>query len=212
MLLAAATVITTPAFACGEITPTKQISTIVKRLAYNKSFPKESDIYSIMRIESSFDPNAMPPISYEAIDKKGVQVKGLINASSANEARTKLKKQHLRHITLKDRETSVGLMQVQNGPSDLRENIAMGVSKLREFYMITGSVEGAVKSYNTGPKNFLNKKLTVSAEAYYDKFLLQKKVYTVYAKTGKVGYLGKTLGCGKENGIPLEIQARLATR
>lgn len=209
MLLAAATVFTAPAFACGEITPNKQISKIVHRLAYNKSFPRESDIYAIMRIESSFDPNAMPPISYDAVDKKGVHVTGLINAKTPEEAKAKLKKQHLRHIELKDRETSVGVMQVQNGPKDLRENIAMGISKLREFYMITGSEEGAVKSYNIGPSNFLKGKLKVSAEAYYDKFLLQKKVYVPYAKTGKVGYLGKTLGCGKENGIPPEIQARL---
>ena len=212
MLLAAATVISTPAFACGEITPNKQISKIVHRLAYNKSFPKESDIYSIIRIESAFKEDAMPPINYEAVDKKGVHVKGLINAKNPVEARAKLKKQHLRHIELKDRETSVGIMQVQNGPKDLRENIAMGISKLREFYMLTHSEEGAVKSYNTGPYNYINGKLKVSAEAYYDKFLLQKKVYVPYAKTGKIGYLGKTLGCGRENGIPLEIQARLATR
>lgn len=209
MLLAAA-VISTPAFSCGEITPNKQVSKIVHRLAYNKSFPRESDIYSIIRIESGFNQDAMPPISYEAVDKKGAHVKGLINASSPEEAQIKLKKQHLRHVKLKDRETSVGLMQVQNGPKDLRENIAMGISKLREFYMLTGSEEGAVKSYNVGPANYLKGKLTVSAEAYYDKFLLQKKVYVPYAKTGKVGNLGKTLGCGKENGIPLEIQARLA--
>ena len=49
----------------------------------------------------------------------------------------------------------------------------------------------------------------LNAEAYYDKFLLQKRVYANYAKTGKLVSLGPTLGCGKENGIPQWLQDRL---
>jgi hypothetical protein len=157
------------AHACGEIKPTPEVNKIVKRLAY-RDFPQASDIFSIMRVESSMNPNAM---------------------------------------TDSDRESSRGLMQVQNGPMEPRLNIAMGVSLLREYFMRTHSREGAVKSYNTGPANYLGGHMKLSAEAYYDKFKLQKTVYANYAKTGKLVYLGKTLGCGKENGIPLWLQERL---
>jgi len=156
-------------FACGEITPNAQVTKIVKRLAYS-DFPKASDIFSLIRIESSYDPDA------------------------SNES---------------ERESSHGLMQVQDGPFDVEENIARGVARLREYYMLTHSKKGAVESYNIGPKNYLNHKLTLSGEAYYDKYLLQKKVYVTYEKTGKVGKLGKTLGCGKQNGIPDWLQAAL---
>jgi hypothetical protein len=208
LITAAALTLAQSALACGEIKPSPEITTIVKRLAY-KDFPQASDILSIIRIESSFNPKAAPPFSYEAT-LKGKHVKGLINAKNLSEATARLKKRHLKKIVIAERETSNGLMQVQNGSEDLRENIAMGVSLLREYYMLTKSKEGAVKSYNIGPNRYLAHKATVSSEAYYDKFLLQKKVYVPYVRTGKLISLGKTLGCGSENGIPLAIQARLS--
>jgi len=106
------------------------------------------------------------------------------------------------------RESSHGLMQVQDGPFNPRENIARGVALLREYYMLTGSAEGAVKSYNIGPANYLHGKLRPWGEAYYDKFMLQRTVYSHYPR--HLTNLGKTLGCGKENGIPRELQNRLS--
>lgn len=105
------------------------------------------------------------------------------------------------------RESSHGLMQVQDGPFNPRDNIARGVALLREYYMMTGSMEGAVKSYNIGPANYLHGKLKPWGEAYYDKFMLQRVVYSHYPR--RLTNLGKTLGCGKENGIPPELQTRL---
>jgi len=43
--------------ACGEIKPDPQVTKIVKRLAYD-DFPTASDVFSIIRIESSYDPKA----------------------------------------------------------------------------------------------------------------------------------------------------------
>jgi len=152
--------------ACGEITPSYMITKNVKRLVY-PDFPTASDVFAIMRIESSMNPNAM----------------------NHNE-----------------KESSNGLMQVQNGPMDIRRNIAMGVSLLREYYMLTGSREGAIKSYNIGPRNYLNHKLIKAGNTYYGKFLLQKVVYAHYPN-GKITLLGKHLGCGRLNSI---IDYRLA--
>lgn len=160
---------TIQAHACGEIKPTLEITKIVKRLAY-ADFPQASDIFSIMRVESSMNPRAR---------------------------------------TDNAREASRGLMQVQNGPMNPRLNIAMGVSLLREYFMLTHSREGAVKSYNIGPANYLGGHMKLSAEAYYDKFKLQKRVYERYARTDKLEYLGPTLGCGRNNGIPMWLQDRL---
>lgn len=157
------------AFGCGEITPNAQITKIVTRLAYS-DFPKASDIFSIIRNESSFNPKA----------------------HNENE-----------------RESSNGLMQVQDGSFDIHENITQGVARLREYYKLTGSIKGAVESYNIGPQNYLHKKLTISGEAYYKKFLLQKKVYADWPD-GEIVRLGKKLGCGKENGVPKWIQKALA--
>ena len=156
------------ALACGEITPNEQVTKIVTRLAYS-DFPQASDIFAIIRTESSFN----------------------ANAKNVNE-----------------RESSIGLMQVQNGSLNPRVNIAQGVAKLREYYKLTGSIKGAVESYNIGPRNYLRKKLTISGEAYYRKFLLQKKVYADWPD-GEIVSLGKHLGCGKENGVPKWIQEAL---
>lgn len=49
---------TNQALACGEITPNKEITKIVSRLAY-PDFPKASDIFSVIRIESAYRPNAV---------------------------------------------------------------------------------------------------------------------------------------------------------
>lgn len=207
IFLTALVIYSNQTFACGEITPNKEITKIVTRLAYS-DFPKASDIFAIIRIESSYDSSALPPFNYEAIDKHGKSVKGSIKAASAKEAMVKLRAQHLKSIDIDERESSVGLMQVQNGSFDLRENVAQGVAKLREYYKLTGSIKGAVESYNIGPSNFLNKKLTLSGEAYYLKYKLQKKVYGHWPER-KIVNLGKTLGCNKENGIPNWLQAAL---
>ena len=155
-----AALISTQTFACGEITPNKEITKIVTRLAY-PDFPKASDIFSIIRIESAYNPNA---------------------------------------VNINEREHSNGLMQVQNGPMKPRLNIAMGVSLLREYYMLTGSEEGAIKSYNIGPGNYLKGKIKISGQEYYNKYALQKLVYKNYPN-GEIVKLGKTLGCKKENNI-----------
>lgn len=156
------------AYACGEITPNKEITKIVTRLAYS-DFPRASDIFAVMRNESSLNPKA----------------------SNENE-----------------RESSHGLMQIKNGPFDIRQNIAQGVSALREYYVMTHSRKGAIESYNIGPQNWLHHKLIVSGEAYYDKYLLQKRVYANWPK-GKIVNLGETLGCGKDNGVPAWLQAAM---
>jgi hypothetical protein len=168
-----AALISTQTFACGEITPNKNITKLVTRLAY-QDFPKASDIFSIIRIESRYIPKA---------------------------------------VNINEREHSNGLMQVQNGPMNPRLNIVMGVSLLRKYYKITGSEEGAVKSYNIGPGNYLKGKIKVSGQEYYDKFLLQKIVYERYPK-GEIVKLGKTLGCGKENNINFtpENKAKLSRK
>jgi len=98
-------------------------------------------------------------------------------------------------INRSGREDSRGLMQVAKGPLNIRLNIAMGVSLLREYYMITHSRKGAVMSYNIGIGNYLKGRLKVSGNRYYSKFLLQRSVYEHYAKTGKLHYLGRYRGC-----------------
>lgn len=107
-------------------------------------------------------------------------------------------------INKNGREDSRGLMQVAKGPMDPRENITIGISLLREYYMITHSKEGAIKAYNIGIGNYLKGKLKVSGAEYYAKFLLQRRVYANYAKTGKLHYLGPNLGCGKLNHVVLD--------
>lgn len=116
---------------------------------------------------------------------------------------------NVKAINDNEREHSIGLMQVQSGPTNQRSNIAMGVSLLREYYKLTGSAEGAVKSYNIGPKNYLEGKLKISGQQYYDKYALQKLVYEKYPKGG-ITYLGKTLGCKKENDISFASKAQKA--
>ena len=116
-----------------------------------------------------------------------------------------------------EREDSVGLMQVQNGPEDEHTNIAMGVSLLREYYEITHSKEGASKAYNIGIGNYRRGKLLVSAAEYYEKIKLWKKVYADYPK--KMHYLGRDLGCkhiiklqsrtNRELGITLTLSSNL---
>lgn len=107
-----------------------------------------------------------------------------------------------------ERESSHGLMQVQNGPFDIHENIAQGTAKLREYFMLTHSIKGAIESYNIGPQNWLHRKLIVSGEAYYDKYSLQRRVYANYP-AGKIVNLGKSLGCGRQNGIPDWLRSAL---
>lgn len=165
------TAISTSALACGEITPNKEITKTVTRLAYS-DFPRASDVFAIMRNESSMNP-------------------------------------HARNHTV--RESSNGLMQVQNGSFNIHTNIAQGIAKLREYYKLTHSVRGAVESYNIGPRNYLNHHMILSGEAYYDKFLLQKRVYARWPH-GKIVKLGKKLGCGRDNGIPYWLQKRLAKK
>ena len=147
-------------YACGEITPSYSITELVKKLSY-KDFPTASDIFAVMRIESSMNPNA-------------------VNNNRAL--------------------PSNGLMQVQNGPMDEKYNITIGVSLLRQYFLLSGSKMGAVKSYNVGPYNFLKNKFKKSSKNYYDKFLLQKIVYIHYPY-GPLTYLGKYVGCGKKNSI-----------
>jgi len=163
------TAMTASVYACGEITPNREITKTVTRLAYS-DFPRASDVFAIMRNESSMNPLA-------------------------------------RNHTA--RESSNGLMQVQNGSFNIHTNIAQGIAKLREYYKLTHSVRGAVESYNIGPRNYLNHRLRYSGEAYYDKFLLQKRVYAHWPK-GKLVKLGKKLGCGRDNGVPYWLQKRLA--
>ena len=207
IFLTALVICTNQTFACGEITPNKEITKIVTRLAYS-DFPKAADIFAIIRNESSFDPNALPPLNYDAVDKNGKDVSGSIKATSKKIAYAKLRAKGYKSIDIDDREPSVGLMQVQNGSLDPRENVAQGVAKLREYYKLTGSIKGAVESYNIGPSNFLNKKLTLSGEAYYLKYKLQRRVY-IHWPEKKLVNLGETLGCKKENGVPDWLQAAL---
>jgi hypothetical protein len=146
---------TTGAQADCEIVPSKDVLSTVKRLAY-KDFPKAADILTIIRIESSFNSQA---------------------------------------VNTNEREQSVGLMQVNGGPIDQRLNLAMGVSLLREYYMITGSKEGAIKSYNIGIGNYMKGKLPVSGATYYAKFMSHRNAYAKY--TPATHHNGIFFGCTK---------------
>ena len=75
---------------------------------------------------------------------------------------------------------SKGIMQVNYAPFDIRENMRRGVAILREYYLITRSVEAAVKSYNIGIGNYLNGLLHTAAADYWKKFSDQIKDYEAY--------------------------------
>lgn len=89
--------------------------------------------------------------------------------------------------------SSNGIMQVNHGPFELEDNIAAGVKIARLYYRMTGSKEGATKAYNIGIGNYLNGKMTISAEEYYQKFKLARRIYEKYPR--EVRYLGNDLGC-----------------
>ena len=97
-------------------------------------------------------------------------------------------------INVNEKEKSVGLMQVNGGPMDMRLNIAMGVSLLREYYEITGSKEGAVKAYNIGIGSYLRGRFSESAASYYAKFKLHHNAYEKY--TYNTHHNGRYFGCG----------------
>jgi hypothetical protein len=105
-----------------------------------------------------------------------------------------------------EREDSVGLMQVQNGPKNERLNIAMGVSLLREYYEITHNKEAASKAYNIGIGNYSRGKLKISATNYYEKIKLWTKVYEDYPK--RMHYLGPNLGCNKYTEVDTKLQIK----
>ena len=80
---------------------------------------------------------------------------------------------------------SNGIMQVNYGPFDIRSNMIKGVILLRQYYEMTHSVIGAVKSYNIGIGNYFNGLLTKSAEDYWSKFTSQLHSYEEYERTHK---------------------------
>lgn len=80
---------------------------------------------------------------------------------------------------------SVGLMQVQGGSFDIRKNMQEGVKRLREYYLMFGSVKAAVMSYNIGPTNFRKRKYLVSGTEYWEKFSKRKSQYQTFLK-GKI--------------------------
>ena len=75
---------------------------------------------------------------------------------------------------------SRGIMQVNYAPLDVEENMRRGVKILREYYLITKSIEGAVKAYNIGIGNYLNGHLEASGEDYWGKFSGQLGFYRKY--------------------------------
>jgi hypothetical protein len=75
---------------------------------------------------------------------------------------------------------SNGIMQVNYGPFNIRENMVKGVALLREYYEMTHSVIGAVKSYNIGIGNYFDGLLKRSAEDYWMKFKSQLRSYEDY--------------------------------
>lgn len=82
---------------------------------------------------------------------------------------------HARHRSKK--EDSRGLMQVQHGPWPERENLAMGVSILRENFKRFGTREAAVKSYNLGTGAYSRGEYKNAAARYFAKF---KKAHAKY--------------------------------
>jgi hypothetical protein len=105
-------------------------------------------------------------------------------------------------VNINEREHSNGLMQVQNGPMDPKENITAGIKLLRTYYNRFHSKEAAIKSYNVGPENYARKIYMISAQEYYDKFALQRIIYSRWPKTGKLHTLGESLGCKQQNVLP----------
>ena len=83
-------------------------------------------------------------------------------------------------INRSSRQSSVGLMQVQDGSMDERANITSGVALLRKYYKITHSKEGASKAYNIGITAYMHGRHKQSAERYYRKIKLWRKVYEHY--------------------------------
>lgn len=50
---------------------------------------------------------------------------------------------------------SKGIMQVNNGPWDLAENMKAGVKLLREYFEMLGNKKAAILAYNCGPANYI---------------------------------------------------------
>jgi hypothetical protein len=128
--------ITSPILAAGFITPSSDIVKIADSLSY-KDFPRTSDILTIIRIESGFNPLAVNSVSH-------------------------------------------GIMQVNYAPFDIEENMRQGVFILRQYYLITKSIEGAVKSYNIGIGNYLKGLLPLASADYWGKFKDHIKSYQDY--------------------------------
>jgi hypothetical protein len=75
---------------------------------------------------------------------------------------------------------SNGIMQVNFGSFNIKENMTAGVKLLREYYVITETEKGAVKAYNVGIGNYLKGRLRTSSSAYFNKFKAQKAIYSQY--------------------------------
>jgi hypothetical protein len=136
LVLISVGIFTKPTMAMGFITPNNEVLKLARSLAY-KDFPRASDILTIIRIESGFNPLAINSVSN-------------------------------------------GIMQVNHAPFDVTENMRRGVALLREYYLMTKSIEGAVKSYNVGIGNYLNNIMPAAAADYWSKFSSQLKAYENY--------------------------------
>jgi len=84
------------------------------------------------------------------------------------------------------RKPSNGIMQVQNGSTDMYTNMIQGVAKLRENYVRLRSREGAVKAYNIGLTAYLKGRAKISAEEYWTKFKKREAELILYAETGNL--------------------------
>lgn len=120
------------------IEPKPEVTKLARELAY-EDFPKVSDIFTIIRIESGFNPRAKNNISN-------------------------------------------GLMQVNHGSFNIRQNMIQGVSILRQYYLMTHSKEAAIRSYNIGIGNYFNGLMKRSADDYWNKFQSQVDSYIAYEK------------------------------
>jgi soluble lytic murein transglycosylase-like protein len=70
---------------------------------------------------------------------------------------------------------SNGVMQVENAPFEIWDNVSLGVARLREGYVMFHSREAAVKSYNIGSGNYSKGRAKISAEEYWRKFVKAKE-------------------------------------
>jgi soluble lytic murein transglycosylase-like protein len=81
---------------------------------------------------------------------------------------------------------SNGLMQVQDGPMDIEENITAGTEQLHHYYgLLHKNIEATVKSNNIGIGSYWRNTKKISAADYWTKFQKRRNEYIAYYK--KIG-------------------------